>query len=155
STTGSLPPRWSSSAGDGRLRVRPEIRPPEMNVTPLVDVVLVLLIIFMVVVPQLEAGAAITPPQAQNPDAVDATQEAAVVMVTGQGALLLERTPIAAADLQPTLTDLHKRDPHRGLRIKADRAVRYREVRDVYRTAQLAGFPAAGLEVSTPDEDPR
>jgi biopolymer transport protein TolR len=47
--------------------MRPPLRPPEINVTPLVDVVLVLLIIFMVVIPQLEAGAANTVvPQLKN-----------------------------------------------------------------------------------------
>jgi biopolymer transport protein TolR len=118
-----------------------------MNVTPLVDVVLVLLIIFMVIVPQLEAGASITPPSVRNPDAMDATAESASVLLTKNGDVILERVPLAAGALGGELVALHKRDPHRTLRIKADRETPYGMVREVYRTAQVAGFPAAGLEV--------
>ena len=47
---------------------RPERAKPDINVTPLVDVVLVLLIIFMVIIPQMQAGANVDPPGARNPD---------------------------------------------------------------------------------------
>jgi biopolymer transport protein ExbD len=133
--------------------VRPEIRGPEINVTPLVDIVLVLLIIFMVIIPQLDAGAAITPPSARNPDAVDALAETATIMVTGDGELFLEKIPIAVGELEGALRSLRKSDPHRSVRIKGDRAAPYRMIRDVYRLCQIAGFPGAGLEVGERKDD--
>ena len=73
---------------------------PEMNVTPLVDVVLVLLIIFMVVTPQLEAGAAVELPAAAH---VDKGEENSLtpttVSLTAHGALFLDRQEVPRAQL--------------------------------------------------------
>jgi biopolymer transport protein TolR len=128
--------------------MRPEAHPPEINVTPLVDVVLVLLIIFMVVIPQLEAGAAIDPPSAHNPDRkTDVETDAITVSVTLHGEVLLDRQPIARADLVPRLRLLRARQPARPLRIKGDRRARYDVVRKVFRDCQSVGFPGVALEV--------
>ena len=87
--------------------MRPEARPPEINVTPLVDVVLVLLIIFMVVIPQLESGAAIDVPSARHADQrSDAEHEAISLGVTVSGEVFLDREPIARAALVVTAIGL-------------------------------------------------
>jgi biopolymer transport protein TolR len=134
--------------------MRPPLRPPEINVTPLVDVVLVLLIIFMVVIPQLEAGAAIDPPAARNPDPKTDVENAAItVNVTRHGEVMLERQPIARQALVPQLKKLRVRQPDRPLRIKGDRQARYHQVREVFRDCQAVGFPRVALEVGKPDEE--
>jgi biopolymer transport protein TolR len=135
--------------------MRPVVRGPEINVTPLVDVVLVLLIIFMVVVPQLDAGASVTPPTAHHPDEGASMEEAFTVMVTADGALFLEKAPIERGALGAALVAQHKVDPHRPLRIKGDRGVPYRVIRGLYAQGQAAGFPGVGLEVGDPAKEGR
>jgi biopolymer transport protein TolR len=128
--------------------MRPEAHPPEINVTPLVDVVLVLLIIFMVVIPQLEAGAAIDVPSARHPDNKSEVEtDAITVSVTTHGEIFLDRMPIERAALVPQLRVLRKQQPGRPLRIKGDRKARYDMVRGVFRDCQSVGFPGVALEV--------
>ena len=128
--------------------MRPEPHPPEINVTPLVDVVLVLLIIFMVVIPQLEAGAAIDVPAAHNPDSRSEVEtDAITVSVTTHGEIFLDRQPVERAALMPQLEALHRQQPARPLRIKGDRRTRYDVVRTLFRDCQSVGFPGVALEV--------
>ncbi len=136
--------------------MRPEAHPPEINVTPLVDVVLVLLIIFMVVIPQLEAGAAIDVPSARNPDSrSDVETDAITVSVTMHGEIFVDRQPVERAALVPQLADLHRRQKDRPLRIKGDRRTRYEAVRAVFRDCQRVGFPGVALEVGEISRDGR
>ena len=133
--------------------MRPTPRPPEINVTPLVDVVLVLLIIFMVVIPQLESGAAITVPPAGNPDPRSDLENAAItVALTAGGDLFLEKAPIERAALVPELRALHAASRERPLIIKGDGAARYQDVRALFRDCQTIGFPGVALEVGVPGE---
>ena len=135
--------------------MRPPLRPPEINVTPLVDVVLVLLIIFMVVIPQLEAGAAIDVPGAKNPDPTSDVEHAAIVVnVTRHGEVMLDRQPIARAALVAQLEVIRRAQPERPLRLKGDRQARYAEVRDVFKDCQSVGFPGVALEVGKPEDEP-
>ncbi|OJH36665.1 ExbD/TolR family protein [Cystobacter ferrugineus] len=121
---------------------------PEMNVTPLVDVVLVLLIIFMVVTPQLEAGAAVDLPAAAN---VDKGEENSLtpttVSLTAQGALFIDKHEVPRTQLVEKLRGVIGKDPQARVVLKADRAVRYAEVRNVFKTLQDAGFPGISLQV--------
>jgi biopolymer transport protein ExbD len=134
--------------------MRPEPRPPEINVTPLVDVVLVLLIIFMVVIPQLEAGAAIDVPSARHPDRRSEVEtEAITVSVTARGQIFVDRQPIDRAALGPRLSAMHRRQPARPLRLKGDRNARYDAVRRVFRDCQSVGFPGIALEVGEAGAD--
>ncbi|QRK11669.1 biopolymer transporter ExbD [Archangium violaceum] len=121
---------------------------PEMNVTPLVDVVLVLLIIFMVVTPQLEAGAAVELPAVLNPDkGEDNSLTPTTVSLTAQGALFLDRKELPREQLVERLRAIHEKDPESRVVLKADRAVRYAEVRGVFKTLQDIGFPGISLQV--------
>jgi len=121
---------------------------PEMNVTPLVDVVLVLLIIFMVVTPQLEAGAAVELPAVVNPDKGEENSLTPItVSLTTQGALFLDRKELPRTQLVEQLRAAHEKDPEARVVLKADRAVRYAEVRGVFKTLQDIGFPGISLQV--------
>ena len=121
---------------------------PEMNVTPLVDVVLVLLIIFMVVTPQLEAGAAVDLPAVVNPDkGEDNSLTPTTVSLTAQGALFVDKKEVPKAQFAEQLRAVHEKDPEARVVLKADRGVRYAEVRGVFKTLQEIGFPGISLQV--------
>lgn len=121
---------------------------PEMNVTPLVDVVLVLLIIFMVVTPQLEAGAAVELPAAFH---VDKGEENSLtpttVSLTASGELYLDRKQVKREELEEQLRAIHEKDAENKVVLKADRAARYSEVRGLFKTLQDIGFPGISLQV--------
>ena len=127
--------------------MRPSGPRPEMNVAPLVDVVLVLLIIFMVVTPQMEAGASVELPRASNLDSKGPKKDPFIVSVTKDGKVFFDKDKTASADLVGDLTRLKTSDPSRALRIKGDYRVRYGAVREVFRTAQAVGFPGIGIQV--------
>lgn len=118
-----------------------------MNVTPLVDVVLVLLIIFMVIVPQMAAGANVNVPGATNFDKVEAKDKPLTLSVTQSGSYFLEKSGLDADRLIAELKRFRKADPHRRIRIKADKNVPYGYVRAAYKACQEVGFPGAGLQV--------
>ena len=119
---------------------------PEINVTPLVDVVLVLLIIFMVIAPQLEAGERVELPGIKNVDE-KAKLEAMTLTVTVSGRYLLEKEPVEEATLLATLTAAHEREPEKRLVLKADRAVKYEKARALFAEAQKIGFNGVALMV--------
>jgi biopolymer transport protein TolR len=118
-----------------------------MNVAPLVDVVLVLLIIFMVVTPQMEAGAAIELPTASNLDARKPKKEPFVIGVAKDGKVFFEKNKAPSTDLIGDLEKLKASDPSRSLRIKGDYRAAYTQVREVFRVAQAVGFPGIGIQV--------
>ncbi len=119
----------------------------DINVTPLVDVVLVLLILFMVVTPQMEAGVAVDLPPANNPDAESSGLEPVTLSISKDGALHLDKDRIEPAQLEHQLKTLHAEKPDQQLVLKADKAVAYGKVRDVFKTCQGAGFPGVSLQV--------
>ena len=124
---------------------------PDMNVTPLVDVVLVLLIIFMVVTPQLESGAAVELPAAQNPDQAETAKlDFTTVTLTQHGELYMERDALKREALVQKLTELHQEEPDQRVVLKADRGVRYAEVRSLFKACQDIGFPGVSLQVVEP-----
>jgi biopolymer transport protein TolR len=127
--------------------MRPDPPRPEMNVAPLVDVVLVLLIIFMVITPQMEAGASVEIPTADNPDARKPKKEPITVSVTKDGEVFIEKATTATTDLIGDLTRLQAEDPARTVRIKGDHRARYDAVRAVFKSAQEVGFPGVSIQV--------
>jgi biopolymer transport protein TolR len=127
---------------------RPEGAQPDINVTPLVDVVLVLLIIFMVVIPQMEAGATVNVPGAAHPDAkTDVTTPPMTLSVTASGNLYLEKRAVARDELSQLLRQGHGARPRSKLILKGDRTVRYGVMRSLFRECQGLGFPGVSLQV--------
>jgi biopolymer transport protein ExbD len=134
--------------------VRRKAPSPEINVTPLVDVVLVLLIIFMVVIPQLESGAAVDVPSAENIDPKsDVEYEPLTLSVTQHGELFFEREQLRREDLVNILGNAHAAAPERKLQIKGDRKVSYDTIRSVFADCQTIGFPGVGLQVGERKDD--
>ena len=127
---------------------RPDRAKPDINVTPLVDVVLVLLIIFMVVIPQMQAGASVNLPGIANPDQkTDPRYPPITLSVTSGGGLFLEKRPVQRDELISLLREGHARQPNSRLILKGDREAPYGLMRSLFREAQGVGFPGVSLQV--------
>jgi biopolymer transport protein ExbD len=121
---------------------------PDMNVTPLVDVVLVLLIIFMVVAPRMDQDVQVELPGIFNPDPdVKAQVDPLKLSVAKKGEYYINEQMYdldAAIDM---LSAEHAADPYRRLVLRADARLTYGDVRDILSRAQKVGFPGMALMV--------
>jgi len=121
----------------------------DINVTPMVDVMLVVLIIFMVITPMLNKGANIELPKARNPIALpDADKEDAIkVSITRDGQIFLspglER--VNAEDLAPKVRDLLQNRTSRMVFLRADGRAKYEKVEDVVDNLRSGGVDSLGL----------
>ncbi len=121
----------------------------DINVTPLVDVCLVLLIIFMVVTPMLQKGVSVQIPQGDNPDKKPESSKQKLISVsytTPPGYYLDDpKKPMTKAEFQNVLDDLYQRNPSAELVIKADQRLKYGDVKEVFKMTKDAGFQDVGL----------
>ena len=100
----------------------------DINVTPLVDVVLVLLIIFMVVTPMLSSGVDVKLPEAKTATVEVDKDQYLTVTVRNDGAVFVDRTQTTVQQVAQMVTAVRDNRP---LLIKGDQAVTYRQVREV------------------------
>ena len=128
-----------SSGGKG---VRPEI-----NVTPLVDVVLVLLIIFMVVTPLLHRGKDVALPKAVMVDDEQKTADAIVVSITADKQLWLESDAVDENQLEAALRERLAASPGKKVLLKGDQALVFDDVRRIMKRARQAGAKSISLGV--------
>lgn len=127
---------------------------PEINITPLVDVVLVLLIIFMVIAPALEHGERVELPGVMQPDKTQKSKLDPVTVTVGRsGAIYLEKTPTTVDALPGQLSQIHASEPDRRVVLKGDGALDYQKVRDVFAIVQNAGFSGVSLQVQKRGKD--
>ena len=116
----------------------------EINVTPLVDVVLVLLIIFMVVTPLLKQEVPIELPLAANSrGAEDATQ--VTVSLSADGRAMLEGVEVAPEDLVARLTAIYADRPDKTIFLEADRGLPHGRVVDLMDDCREAGIVRIGI----------
>ncbi|NTU41771.1 MAG: ExbD/TolR family protein [Nitrospirales bacterium] len=113
----------------------------EINVTPLVDVMLVLLIIFMVTAPLLQQGIDVNLPQAKGKDLPP--EERITIVVRKGGVLLLNETPLTMKELVAKLSALSARKP--SVFLKADRDVPYGIVAELMGEIKEAGIERLGM----------
>ncbi|MDP2254602.1 MAG: biopolymer transporter ExbD [Polaromonas sp.] len=116
----------------------------EINMTPLVDVMLVLLIIFIITVPVMKHAVNIDLPRATN-QPQDATPETIRLSVDAAGVYYWNEATLAEADLAPQLKAAAARQPQPELHIRGDKAVRYERVALVMAAAQQAGLKKIGF----------
>ena len=118
----------------------------EINITPLVDVCLVLLIIFMVVTPLLTQGHAVALPETDQPEKMPQGAKQLNVAIEQDGSVFVEDKWVPADQLTAKFKDIHEATPDKEVVIKADRRIKYAEVRKLLKAINSAGFPGAGLE---------
>jgi len=123
---------------------------PDINVTPLVDVVLVLLIIFMVIAPEMEHGERVELPAITTPDDVAKPKlDPVMVTVSAAGTLFLEKEPMKdVAALVERLQTAHQAEPERKIVLKADASLPYAKLRGLLAEVQSAGLPGVQLSVT-------
>ena len=137
------------SKGRGQRR---KFRPmAEINVTPMVDVMLVLLIIFMVTAPLLTVGIPVNLPQTKaeplsNPD------EPIVVSITEKGEIYLQETTIADDALVARLEAITENKPDTKIFVRGDKKIDYGRVMQVMGLIKSAGFTQVALVVDLPPD---
>ena len=132
----------SMGGGGGRDKLQSDI-----NVTPLVDVCLVLLIIFMVVTPLLQKGIAVQLPTTDNPDKKpeNSSQKLLTIQWAEPPQYFFEADKLSKEDFQKRLDELYQRSPSAELIIKADQRLKYGEIKEVMKMTKEAGFQNVGL----------
>jgi biopolymer transport protein TolR len=116
----------------------------EINVTPMVDVMLVLLIIFMVSAPLLTVGVAIDLPQTQA-KSLDQDREPLTVTVNDKGQVYLQNTDIKLDELVPKLQAITKNGTDERIYVRGDRKVDYGTVMRVMGRLSAAGYRRVAL----------
>ena len=131
---GERPRRRFASKRHAKGGVRAEI-----NVTPLVDVVLVLLIIFMVITPMIARGVAVELPITTHHDRKSDDNKDLVVSVTASGDVYLGADKIAVEKLTAAVQDERRRNPDKGIFLKADQRAKYGAARRAMEAVHRAG----------------
>ena len=116
----------------------------EINVTPMVDVMLVLLIIFMVAAPMLTAGVPVDLPQSSAPSLSD-EREPLTISVNNNGEIYLQNTKVELKDIVPRLNAITKQGYEERVYVRGDRNVNYGQVMRVMGTISAAGFKRVAL----------
>lgn len=123
----------------------------DINVTPMVDIMLVLLIIFMVVTPMLQKGVSVDLAKTKNPREMREADrdDAVVVAVTRDAKIYLNADQIRSKDdLGPKIQDILASKVDKTVYIKSDRRAKYGEVVDVVDIVRAAGVDTLGLLTS-------
>ena len=133
-----------SSRGGFRRRHKSRVKPmSEINVTPFVDVMLVLLVVFMVSAPLLTAGVPVDLPQAQaKPLTID---KPPVTVTVKEGKVFVQDNEVPIDDLVAKLTAAAKDGLDERIYVRGDRAASYGEIMKVMGTISGAGFTHIGL----------
>ena len=121
----------------------------DINVTPLVDVMLVLLIIMMIVAPLLQQGVAVTLPIATNTSEKPETQEQTVVAITADKRFFVNAVQVQQGDLARRIEQLLEEKKEKIVIIKADEDVEYGAVMEAMDTLRAAGIEDMGLITET------
>ena len=122
----------------------------EINVTPFVDVMLVLLIVFMVTAPLLTVGVEVDLPKTKA-GAINADAAPLVVSIKSDGSLYLQETVVEPEALIPRLKAISNANPNVRIFVRGDRAVSYGEVLSVMGRIQSAGFEKVALVAQLPE----
>ena len=134
-------------SGNGR-RHRPM---GEINVTPFVDVMLVLLIVFMVTAPLLTVGVEVDLPKTQAGQ-INADAAPLVVSIKDDGTLYLQETEMPPDQLIPRLRAISNANPDVRIFVRGDAAVTYGDVLGVMGRIQAAGFERVALVARLPEQ---
>ena len=124
----------------------------EINVTPFVDVMLVLLVIFMVTAPLLTVGVEVNLPKTKA-GAVSGSDEPLAVTINAAGDIYLQDTLVELKTLVPRLQAITGENPDARIFIRGDSNIDYGRVMQVMGTINTAGYSRVALITSQPDPD--
>ena len=116
----------------------------EINMTPMVDIMLVLLIIFIITVPVMKHSVNIDLPRANN-EAQSIKPETIRLSVDAQGAYFINELQVSDTELAPKLKAAAAQNPQPDLHIRGDKSVRYERVAQAMAAAQQAGLRKIGF----------
>jgi len=122
----------------------------EINVTPLVDVVLVLLLVFMVTAPMMSRGIDVALPVANQPDI--APEDRITVSMNAEGRVYVADKPVAMPLLEDTLRGLMEGRTAKVLYLRADQGLRYGKVIEVVDVMKRAGVDQIGFAYELPGQ---
>lgn len=118
----------------------------DINVTPFVDICLVLLIIFMVVTPMLQEGVQVNLPFARNTAKTPDDEDVAIIVaLKNDRVVYIQKKPIARDQYLAEMAEIYDRMPEKKILIKADKAMTYGDVRSVMIETNEAGFSEVSL----------
>jgi biopolymer transport protein TolR len=126
----------------------------EINVTPMVDVMLVLLIVFMVAAPLLTVGVPVDLPQTQAP-AINEQKEPLVISLNAEGKLFIQESETETDQLVPRLQAITKNNPAAVIYVRGDKGINYGRVMEVMGLVSAAGFNKVSLIAEMPRSEPR
>ena len=132
--------------GNGRGRYRPM---GDINVTPLVDVMLVLLIVFMVTAPLITSGVDVNLPQA-NAKPVNSDSTPITITVNAQNQIFLQNSQVQLSNLVATLQQISQNNPDRRIFVRGDQSVSYGDMLQVMATITNGGFTKVALLAQQP-----
>jgi biopolymer transport protein TolR len=136
--------------GNGRRRYRPMA---EINVTPLVDVMLVLLIVFMVTAPMITSGVNVNLPQA-NAKPVNSDAKPITITVNAQDQIYLQNSQVQLANLVATLQQISQNNTDQRVFVRGDKDVSYGDMLQVMATITQGGFTKVALLAQQPTTAP-
>jgi len=125
----------------------------EINVTPFVDVMLVLLIVFMVTAPLLTTGVPVDLPKTKA-QALSQDREPLSVTIKKDGRIYLQNTPVPADELVAKLTAISENGYDQRVFVRGDTSVQYGRVMEVMGMLNSAGFTRIGLVTGPPKQKP-
>jgi biopolymer transport protein TolR len=117
----------------------------DINVTPLVDVMLVLLIIFMITAPMMNQGVEIDLPKEDAQPLTADTEEQLILSIDNELRYYINESVFTAKEMPKKLAALAEANPNKPVFIRADGNVPYREVARLLAAAKRAGMPRVGL----------
>jgi biopolymer transport protein TolR len=131
-------------------RLRGRYRPmAEINVTPLVDVMLVLLVVFMVAAPLLTVGVPVDLPQTQAPPITD-PKEPLVISINAEGHTFIQDSDVVTDALVPRLRAITGENPDALVYVRADKSIDYGRVLEVMSLISAAGYRKVSLIAESP-----
>src|SRR5262244_1116217 len=124
-----------------------------INVTPFVDVMLVLLVVFMVAAPLLTVGVPVDLPQTQAPPITE-PKEPLVITINGEGRIFIQDTEVPTESLVPRLEAITANNSDAPLYVRGDKAINYGRVVEVMSLVSAAGFRKVSLIAEAPKGTP-
>ncbi len=142
---GGVTHRYSRRSRQGRMS--------EINVTPLVDVMLVLLIVFMVTAPLLNSGVELTLPKSEAPP-LNQPEEPLVISVDKTGAIFIQETAVTLETLAPRLLAITENKPDTTIYVRGDQSINYGRMIEVMGLLTGSGFTKLSLVTEAADKPP-